>query len=139
MLFRRIFLLFSCRLSQRTVHHFDYYCFGHFSELSDTIMNVVGAFLWVAVGATAIHYWQGYMATYDQVVVVREQVVINLYFFCLFLRSILPLMRLEFHFHWAKLLFHLLLTRSFIALPSTRIPFPSRSPRRSRRGNFTID
>lgn len=40
-------------------------------------MNVVGAFMWVAVGGTALHYWQGYMAAYDQVVVVREQVVIN--------------------------------------------------------------
>lgn len=51
------------------------------SELSDTIMNVVGSFMWVAVGGTALHYWQGYMAAYDQVVVVREQVVIMQFFF----------------------------------------------------------
>lgn len=44
-------------------------------ELSDTIMNVVGAFLWVSVGATAIHYWQGYMADHDQIVVVPERTV----------------------------------------------------------------
>lgn len=35
--------------------------------------------MWVAVGGTALHYWQGYMAAYDQVVVVREQVVIMHY------------------------------------------------------------
>lgn len=38
-------------------------------------MNVVGAFMWVSVGATALHYWQGYMADHDQLVVVRERVV----------------------------------------------------------------
>lgn len=50
------------------------------SELSDTIMNVVGAFLWVSVGATAIHYWQGYMADHDQIVVVPERTVSRLWF-----------------------------------------------------------
>lgn len=44
-------------------------------ELSDTIMNVVGAFMWVSVGATALHYWQGYMADHDQVTVVQERTV----------------------------------------------------------------
>lgn len=44
-------------------------------ELSDTIMNVVGAFLWVSVGATALHYWQGYMNDHDQVVVMQERTV----------------------------------------------------------------
>lgn len=38
-------------------------------------MNVVGAFLWVSVGATALHYWQGYMADHDQIVVIRERTV----------------------------------------------------------------
>lgn len=38
-------------------------------------MNVVGAFMWVSVGATALHYWQGYMADHDQLVVVRERTV----------------------------------------------------------------
>lgn len=41
-------------------------------------MNVVGAFLWVSVGATAIHYWQGYMADHDQIVVVPERTVSRL-------------------------------------------------------------
>lgn len=50
-------------------------------------MNVVGAFMWVSVGATALHYWQGYMADHDQLVVVRERVVsidpyIEPFFFC---------------------------------------------------------
>lgn len=44
-------------------------------ELSDTIMNVVGAFLWVSVGATALHYWSGYMTDHDQLVVVHERTV----------------------------------------------------------------
>lgn len=38
-------------------------------------MNVVGSFMWLAVGGTALHYWQGYVAPYDQVVVVQEQLV----------------------------------------------------------------
>lgn len=24
-------------------------------------MNIVGVFLWVSVGATALHYWNGYL------------------------------------------------------------------------------
>jgi len=54
------------------------YLFGttkHKRELSDTIMNVVGAFMWVSVGATALHYWQGYMADHDQLTVVHERTV----------------------------------------------------------------
>lgn len=46
-------------------------------ELSDTIMNVVGSFMWVAVGATALHYWNGYMPDHDFVVVTSERVVIR--------------------------------------------------------------
>lgn len=44
-------------------------------ELSDTIMNVVGAFMWVSVGATAIHYWQGYIGDHDQLTIVHERTV----------------------------------------------------------------
>lgn len=44
-------------------------------ELSDTIMNVVGAFMWVSVGATALHYWQGFMADHDQLGVNYERTV----------------------------------------------------------------
>jgi hypothetical protein len=46
-----------------------------FSALSDTIMNVVGVFLWLAVGGTAIHYWHGYMSDHDFVHVVSERAV----------------------------------------------------------------
>lgn len=28
-------------------------------------MNFIGAFMWVAVGGTALHYWKGYMADHD--------------------------------------------------------------------------
>lgn len=38
-------------------------------------MNIVGVFMWVSVGATALHYWQGYMADHDHVVVIRERTV----------------------------------------------------------------
>lgn len=31
------------------------------STFTDILMNVVGVFLWVAVGATALHYWSGYL------------------------------------------------------------------------------
>ncbi|XP_023173173.2 protein snakeskin [Drosophila hydei] len=41
------------------------YFFGttkHKGELCDTIMNVVGTFMWIAVGGVALHYWKGYMS-----------------------------------------------------------------------------
>lgn len=44
-------------------------------ELSDTIMNVVGTFMWVAVGGTALHYWSGYMASNDFTHVATERQV----------------------------------------------------------------
>lgn len=50
-------------------------------------MNFVGAFLWVAVGGTALHYWNGYMAGHDFLLVVRERTVIdelNVVFFIFF-------------------------------------------------------
>lgn len=28
-------------------------------------MNVVGTFMWIAVGGTAIHYWHGYLPTHE--------------------------------------------------------------------------
>ncbi|XP_077286248.1 smooth septate junction protein snakeskin [Arctopsyche grandis] len=40
------------------------YCFGakdHQKQLTDTMMNFVGIFLWIAVGGMALHYWHGYM------------------------------------------------------------------------------
>lgn len=44
-----------------------------YSELSDTIMNVVGAFMWVAVGGTALHYWNGYLQNHDFLHVASER------------------------------------------------------------------
>lgn len=44
-------------------------------ELSDTIMNFVGAFMWVAVGGTALHYWNGYLADHDFLHVASERQV----------------------------------------------------------------
>lgn len=52
------------------------YCFGttaHKRELSDTIMNIVGTFMWIAVGGTAIHYWHGYLDDHDLVHVTSER------------------------------------------------------------------
>jgi len=39
-------------------------CFGsgdHKTSFTDIWMNIIGVFLWVAVGATALHYWSGYL------------------------------------------------------------------------------
>ncbi|KAM3959229.1 smooth septate junction protein snakeskin isoform 1-T1 [Aphomia sociella] len=33
---------------------------AHYRALSDIVMNFVGVFLWIAVGAVALHYWGGY-------------------------------------------------------------------------------
>lgn len=38
-------------------------------------MNFVGAFMWVAVGGTALHYWNGYMSDHEYMLVVRERTV----------------------------------------------------------------
>ncbi|KAI9588247.1 protein snakeskin [Glossina fuscipes] len=54
------------------------YLFGttkHKKELTDTIMNVVGTFMWVAVGGTALHYWKGYMKDSDYLYVASERQV----------------------------------------------------------------
>ncbi|KAJ8956718.1 hypothetical protein NQ318_014073 [Aromia moschata] len=31
------------------------------TTFTDILMNIAGVFLWVAVGATALHYWHGYL------------------------------------------------------------------------------
>lgn len=46
-------------------------------ELSDTIMNFVGAFMWIAVGGTALHYWNGFLADHDQLHMSSERQVNN--------------------------------------------------------------
>lgn len=38
-------------------------------------MNVVGVFMWVAVGGTALHYWKGYIADHDYLYVASERQV----------------------------------------------------------------
>lgn len=38
-------------------------------------MNFVGAFMWVAVGGTALHYWNGYLADHDFLHVASERQV----------------------------------------------------------------
>jgi len=45
----------------------------HKRELSDTLMNFVGTFLWLAVGGTALHYWSGYLADHDFLYVASER------------------------------------------------------------------
>lgn len=38
-------------------------------------MNVVGIFMWLAVGATALHYWIGYQSEYKYSHVATERQV----------------------------------------------------------------
>ncbi|XP_055856473.1 protein snakeskin [Episyrphus balteatus] len=61
-----------------TAVHLIAYSFGttkHKRELSDTIMNVVGTFMWIAVGGTALHYWKGYMSDQGFLYVASERQV----------------------------------------------------------------
>lgn len=54
------------------------FCFGTTKlkrELSDTIMNVVGTFMWIAVGGTALHYWHGFQPEYDFQQITSERTV----------------------------------------------------------------
>ncbi|CAD7005105.1 protein snakeskin [Ceratitis capitata] len=46
-------------------------------ELTDTMMNVVGTFLWVLVGGIALHYWVGYMDTSDYSYLGIQHVPVN--------------------------------------------------------------
>lgn len=43
-------------------------------------MNFVGAFMWVAVGGTALHYWNGYLADHDFLHVATERQVKKMFF-----------------------------------------------------------
>lgn len=38
-------------------------------------MNIVGVFLWIAVGATALHYWHGYLSEHKYTYVNSERQV----------------------------------------------------------------
>lgn len=59
------------------------------SELSDTLMNFVGAFMWIAVGGTTLHYWNGYMQNHDYLHVSSERHVSHA-------RSTLSKLQIEF-------------------------------------------
>lgn len=53
-------------------------CFAsgdHKNTFTDILMNIVGVFLWVAVGATALHYWHGYLAEHKYTYVNSERQV----------------------------------------------------------------
>ncbi|XP_058797849.1 protein snakeskin [Phymastichus coffea] len=54
------------------------YCFGsmeHKKTLVEMIMNFVGMFMFIAVGATALHYWHGYMDEYKYLLFSSERQV----------------------------------------------------------------
>uniref|UniRef100_A0A6M2DHE4 Putative ryanodine receptor-like protein phlebotomus papatasi n=1 Tax=Xenopsylla cheopis TaxID=163159 RepID=A0A6M2DHE4_XENCH len=54
------------------------FCFGttkHKRELSDIIMNIVGTFMWLAVGGTGLHYWNGYMNEHHNQQITSEREV----------------------------------------------------------------
>ncbi|XP_066258468.1 protein snakeskin isoform X2 [Euwallacea similis] len=45
------------------------------STFTDILMNIVGLFLWIAVGATALHYWHGYLNEHKYTYVNSERQV----------------------------------------------------------------
>lgn len=52
-------------------------------------MNIVGVFLWVAVGATALHYWHGYLFEHKYQMVDSEREVRSwsksfIFYYCTF-------------------------------------------------------
>ncbi|XP_074036029.1 smooth septate junction protein snakeskin [Leptinotarsa decemlineata] len=54
------------------------FCFAtldHKYNFTDILMNIIGLLLWVAVGATAIHYWHGYLAEHKYTHVDSERSV----------------------------------------------------------------
>ncbi|PSN58310.1 Protein snakeskin [Blattella germanica] len=54
------------------------FCFGttaHRKSLVDIIMNVIGTFLWIAVGGTALHYWHGYQSEHKYTTFTSEREV----------------------------------------------------------------
>jgi len=54
------------------------YCFAtadHKYTFTDIVMNFLGIFMWIAVGATALHYWQGYQSEHKFIHVSSERQV----------------------------------------------------------------
>ncbi|XP_012269025.2 protein snakeskin [Athalia rosae] len=52
------------------------FCFGnteHKRSLVDIIMNFVGMFMFIAVGGTALHYWNGYQSEHKYLHVTTEK------------------------------------------------------------------
>ncbi|XP_028134396.1 protein snakeskin [Diabrotica virgifera virgifera] len=53
-------------------------CFAsgdHKTTFTDILMNIVGIFMWIAVGATALHYWLGYLSEYKYTTIDSERQV----------------------------------------------------------------
>ncbi|KAJ3645953.1 hypothetical protein Zmor_023570 [Zophobas morio] len=53
-------------------------CFAtadHKNTFTDILMNIIGVFLWVAVGATALHYWSGYLVEHKYLTSASEREV----------------------------------------------------------------
>lgn len=51
--------------------------------MSEIVMNFVGVFLWIAVGAVALHYWGGYQGEHQFQFVFAEKQVRDLSAVCL--------------------------------------------------------
>jgi len=47
----------------------------HKHTFTDVIMNIINTFMWLAVGATALHYWHGYQSEYKYLHVSSERQV----------------------------------------------------------------
>lgn len=45
------------------------------STFTDIVMNIIGIFMWLAVGATALHYWHGYQSEHKYIHVSSERQV----------------------------------------------------------------
>ncbi|CAH1115948.1 unnamed protein product [Phaedon cochleariae] len=53
-------------------------CFAsgdHKNTFTDVLMNIIGVIMWVAVGATALHYWHGYLGEHKYTHVDSERQV----------------------------------------------------------------
>ncbi|XP_017768353.1 PREDICTED: uncharacterized protein LOC108556662 [Nicrophorus vespilloides] len=54
------------------------FCFStsdHKHTFTDILMNIIGIFMWLATGATALHYWHGYQSEYKYIHVASERQV----------------------------------------------------------------
>jgi len=54
------------------------YCFAtndHKHSFTDVLMNIIGTMMWLATGATALHYWSGYLSEYKFTATASERQV----------------------------------------------------------------